>query len=144
MWSEAKEAIRKSSKDSAVYIGCDSLILANGKVDYSTVIVLHMNSKNGCRVFHNSVKQRDYGNMRARLMTEVQYALAAFHEIEEALGERKLEIHLDINPDPRYASNCVTAEAIGWVRSLGLVAKVKPESFAATSAADHFVRHKSS
>jgi predicted RNase H-related nuclease YkuK (DUF458 family) len=144
MWQQAKEAIRASSKNSSVYIGCDSQILGNGKVDYSTVIVLHMNSKNGCKVFHNSVKQRDYGNLRARLMTEVQYALEAFGEIEDALGERKLEIHLDINPDPKYASNVVTAEAIGWVRSLGLVAKVKPESFAATSAADHFVRHKSS
>jgi predicted RNase H-related nuclease YkuK (DUF458 family) len=144
MWQQAKETIRASSNDSSVYIGCDSQILGNGKVDYSTVIVLHMNSKNGCKVFHNSVKQRDYGNLRARLMTEVQYALEAFSEIEDALGERKLEIHLDINPDPKYASNVVTAEAIGWVRSLGLVAKVKPESFAATSAADHFVRNKSS
>lgn len=144
MWSEAKEAIRNSSKNSSVYIGCDSLILSNGKVDYSTVVVLHLNSKNGCKVFHNSVKQRDFGNLRARLMTEVQYALEAFQAIEDVIDERKLEIHLDINPDPRYASNCVTAEAIGWVRSLGLVAKVKPYSFAATSAADHFVRHKSS
>jgi predicted RNase H-related nuclease YkuK (DUF458 family) len=76
-------------------------------------------------------------------MTEVQYALEAFNEIEDVIGSRKLEIHLDINPNPKYASNVVTAEAIGWVRSLGLVAKVKPESFAATSAADHFVRHKS-
>lgn len=144
MWSEAKEAIRKSSSQSSVYIGCDSLVLPNGNVDYSTVIVLHRNSKNGCKVFHNSVRQRDFGNLRARLMTEVQYALEAFHEIAEVLGKRKLEIHLDINPDPRYASNVVTAEAIGWVRSLGLVAKVKPHSFAATSAADHFVKHKSS
>ena len=144
MWSKAREAIKASSKDSAVYIGCDSQMLPNGRVDYSTVIVLHMNSKNGCKVFHNSVKQRDYGNLRARLMTEVQYALEAISAIEDVLEERKLEIHLDINPDPKYASNVVTAEAIGWVRSLGLVAKVKPESFAATSAADHFVRHKSS
>lgn len=144
MWSKAREAILASSKDSTVYIGCDSQVLPNGRVDYSTVIVLHMNSKNGCKVFHNSVKQRDYGNLRARLMMEVQYALEAFSVIEDVLGERKLEIHLDINPDPKYASNVVTAEAIGWVRSLGLVAKIKPESFAASSAADHFVRHKSS
>ncbi len=33
-------------------------------------------------------------------------------------------------------------EALGWVRgSLGLDAKIKPSSFAATHAADHAVRH---
>ena len=142
MWSKAREAILASSNNSSVYIGCDSEVVGK-KVYYSTVIVLHLNSKNGCRVFHNSAVQRDFGSLRPRLMTEVQYALEAFNEIEDVIGSRKLEIHLDINPNPKYASNVVTAEAIGWVRSLGLVAKVKPESFAATSAADHFVRHKS-
>lgn len=141
MWLEAKKAIQESSSTSSIYIGCDSLLLPNNKVDYSTVIVLHINSKNGCRVFHNSIRQPDYGNLRARLMTEVQYALEAFYAIEDVVGPRSLEIHLDINPDPRYASNCVIAEAIGWVRSLGLIARVKPHSFAASSAADHFVRH---
>lgn len=140
MWNKAREAILSSSESSAIYIGCDSLVLPDSKVDYSTVIVLHVNSKHGCKVFHNCERVRDYGNLRGRLMTEVQYALDAFYAIEDVVGSRKLEIHLDINPNPRYASNCVTAEALGWVRSLGLTAKIKPESFAASSAADHFVR----
>lgn len=143
MWNEARQAILQSSKESSIYIGCDSQVTAD-MIEYSTVIVLHIDSNKGCKVFHNSVKQRDYGVLRTRLLTEVQYALEAFEAIEYYIGSRKLEIHLDINPNPRYASNCVTAEAIGWVRSLGLTAKIKPHSFAASSAADHFVRSRSS
>lgn len=139
MWSNAKAEIEKSGESSSIYIGCDSLCLGE-YANYCTVIILHRNSNNGCRVFHNSVKRREYGNMRTRLMTEVQLALEAFYEIEDVIGPRNLEIHLDINPNPRYGSNIAVAEALGWVRSLGLTAKIKPEAFAASACADHFVR----
>jgi len=142
MWADAREEILKSSKASSIYIGCDSLRNSTkNKADFSTVIILHMNSKNGCKVFHNKVTLPDYGQMRPRLMMEVQFALEAFYAIEDVVGDRRLEIHLDFNPDPRHASNVVTSEAIGWVRGLGLQARVKPDSFAATTAADHCVRH---
>jgi len=142
MWSNAREEIMKSSKESSIYIGCDSLRNSSkNTADFSTVIILHMNSKNGCKVFHNKVTIPDFGQMRPRLLMEVQYALEAFYAIEDIVGDRRLEIHLDVNPDPRHASNVVTSEALGWVRGLGLEARIKPHSFAATSAADHCVRH---
>ncbi len=142
MWSTARKAIIESSEQSSIYIGCDSLrIPAKNKAVFSTVIVLHKDSKHGCKIFHNQVTIPDYGQMRPRLMTEVHYALEAFYAIEDIVGNRKLEVHLDVNPDPRHASNAVTSEALGWVRSLGIQAKIKPDSFAATTAADHFVRH---
>jgi predicted RNase H-related nuclease YkuK (DUF458 family) len=72
---------------------------------------------------------------------EVQYALEAFFAIEDVVDNRRLEVHLDLNPDTIHASNVVTSEALGWVRGLGIQAKIKPDSFAATTAADHFVRH---
>jgi hypothetical protein len=142
MWLKAKEAIMNSSKESAIYIGCDSLCNPKKNVaEYSTVIILHVDSKHGCKVFHNKVRMPDYGNMRMRLLTEVGFALEAFYAIEEVVGSRKLELHIDVNPDPKHASNIVTKEALGWVRGLGLEAKIKPDSFAASTAADHCVRH---
>jgi predicted RNase H-related nuclease YkuK (DUF458 family) len=111
------------------------------KALYSTVVVLHMDSKHGCKIFHNQITVPDYGQMRPRLLMEVQYALEAFYAIEDIVGNRRLEVHLDVNPDPRHASNVVTSEALGWVRGLGIQARIKPDSFAATTAADHFVRH---
>jgi predicted RNase H-related nuclease YkuK (DUF458 family) len=142
MWSKARNAILESSEQSSIYIGCDSLrIPAKNKAVFSTVVVLHKDSKHGCNIFHNQVTIPDFGQMRPRLLTEVQYALEAFYAIEEVVGNRRLEVHLDVNPDPRHASNVVTNEALGWVRGLGIQARIKPESFAATTAADHFVRH---
>lgn len=140
-WEKAREAILQSSSNSAIYIGCDSRrIPSKNKAIFSTVIVLHVDSNKGCKLFHTRQVMKDFGSLRNRLLTEVQLALEAFYAIEDVVGNRKLEVHLDVNPDQKYASNVVTAEALGWVRSLGLEAKVKPYSFAATTAADHLVK----
>jgi predicted RNase H-related nuclease YkuK (DUF458 family) len=128
MYDEAKEAILNSSESSSVYIGADS--------------IRFMDSKHGAKIFHRTSEMRDFGNLRQRLITEAGFAIEAATEIVEVLGNRKLEIHLDINPDPRHKSNVAVKEALGYVKgTTGIDAKIKPESFAATHAADHVVRH---
>ena len=145
MIEEAKQAIFDSSQESSVYIGCDSIRFRKNKqwyAKYSTVVIVHMDSKKGCRLFHESVDMPDYGNLKQRLLTEVQHAVAAATEIIEVLGNRHMEIHLDINPNPKHKSSIAVKEALGWVKgSLGIDAKIKPSAFAATHAADHAVRH---
>ena len=145
MYEEAKQAIIASSLQSSVYIGCDSIRFRKNKqwyAKYSTVIIVHMDSKKGCRLFHESVDMPDYGNLKQRLLMEVQLAVAAATEVIDVLGNRHMEVHLDINPDPKHKSNVAVKEALGWVKgSLNLDAKIKPLSFAATHAADHAVRH---
>ena len=145
MIEEAKQAIRESSPQSSVYIGCDSIRFKKNKTwyaKYSTVIIVHMDSKHGCRLFHESIDMPDYGNLKQRLLTEVQMAVSTATEILDVLGKRHMEIHLDINPNPAHKSSVAVKEALGWVKgSLGLDAKIKPSSFAATHAADHAVRH---
>jgi predicted RNase H-related nuclease YkuK (DUF458 family) len=146
MIEEAKQAILDSSPHSSVYIGCDSIRYVNKKgqwfAKYSTVIIVHMDSKHGCKIFHDSADLPDFGNLKQRLMNEVNYAIGAATEILDVLGDRHMEVHLDINPNPKHKSNVAVKEALGWVKgSLGIDAKIKPESFAATHAADHMVRH---
>lgn len=145
MIEQAKQAILDSSPESSVYIGCDSIRFKKNKqwyAKYSTVIIVHMDSKRGCKLFHESVDMPDFGNLKQRLLTEVQMAVATATEVIEVLGDRHMEIHLDINPNPKHKSNVAVKEALGWVRgSLGVDAKIKPASFAATHAADHAVRH---
>jgi predicted RNase H-related nuclease YkuK (DUF458 family) len=145
MIEKAKQAILDSSPSSSVYIGCDSIRFRKNKqwyAKYSTVIIVHMDSKKGCRLFHESVDMPDYGNLKQRLLMEVQLAVAAATEVIDVLGDRHMEVHLDINPDPKHKSNVAVKEALGWVKgSLNLDAKIKPASFAATHAADHAVRH---
>jgi predicted RNase H-related nuclease YkuK (DUF458 family) len=144
MYDQAKEAILNSSETSSVYVGADSIrFKRNGQwfAKYSTVIILHMDSKHGGKIFHKNVEMRDFGNLRQRLITEAGYAIEAATAIIDVIGQRKLEIHLDLNPNPRYKSNIAVKEALGYVKgSTGIDAKVKPDSFAATHAADHVVR----
>lgn len=144
MYEQAIKAISESSLESSVYIGSDSIrYKKNGKwyAKYSTVIVLHTDSKHGCKLFHRSVDLPDFGALKQRLMAEVGYTIEAAYEILDAVGNRHLEIHIDINPNPKHKSSVAVKEALGYVKgSLGIDAKVKPSSWAATHAADHLVR----
>ena len=145
MIEEAKKAIIASSQQSSVYIGCDSIRFRKNKqwyAKYSTVVIVHVDTKKGGRIFHSSVDMPDYGNLKQRLLMEVQLAVSTATEIVDVIGDRHFEIHLDINPNPNHKSSVAVKEALGWVKgSLGMDAKIKPHSFAATHAADHVVRH---
>ena len=144
MFEDAKQAIINSSKESSVYVGADSIrFKKSGQwyARYSTVIIVHKDSKHGCQVFHESVDMPDYGNLKQRLLNEVQMAVLAATSIIDVVGDRHLSLHLDINPNPKHKSSVAVKEALGWVRgSLGLEAKIKPFAWAATHAADHCVR----
>ena len=144
MYEDAKKAIIESSQESSVYVGTDSIrYKRNGKwfAKYSTVIILHKDTKHGCTLYHHSLDLPDFGNMKQRLLNEVGYALEAATEIIEVIGKRHMEIHVDINPNPAHKSNVAVKEALGWIKgTLGIDAKIKPESWAATHAADHVVR----
>ena len=70
------------------------------------------------------------------MLQEVQYSIEAAEQIIDILGKRKLEIHIDVNPDPKHASK----EAAGWVMGRGFKHKIKNEAWAASSAADYCAR----
>jgi hypothetical protein len=150
MWEDAKEAIRQSSPESSVYIGCDSVRFkkdGDWYARYATVIIVHKDSCHGCRVFHNTEVLRDYGKttegLKNRMLTEVNYAVMAATDVLEDIGDRHLEIHLDVNPNPVHKSNIAAKEALGWVLGMGFIAMIKPDGWAASTAADHAVHNKS-
>ena len=147
--AELKDFINKQGPDTRVYIGCDSYRRKlNGiwNAYYTVVVVVHMNGRNGCRVFGDITHEPDYDQKKnrpaMRLMNEVYKAVALFEELLPVIGEREVELHLDINPNKKHGSSCVVEQAIGYVKGvLGVVPKVKPEGFAATHCADHFRTH---
>lgn len=146
MFDAAREIIKYSSPESSVYIGCDSKVFkANNRwfAKYTTVIVIHRDSKHGAQVFHYSETQPDFKNIVTRMVTEAQYAIDVFEAIADVLDGRHCEIHLDINADPKHKSNDAAQQAMGYVLGVtGLKPKIKPEAFAASYAADHCVRGK--
>lgn len=136
-----KEYIKGTSKETAIYIGCDSKrFMRRGikLVAYVTVVIAHLDQCRGGRVFKIVDVQRDYGiTMRQRLMNEVYSATTLAYELLDVIDDRPFEIHLDINPSPVHKSSVVVKEASGYVMGmLGIEPKLKPCSFASSSAAD--------
>ena len=139
-----KEYIRQSSKDSAVYIGCDS---ARHKkkgewfASYSRVVVIHHDSSRGCKIFGDIELKRDFGVLSLRLMNEVYMATDLALELADVIDDRPFEIHLDINRSKDHKSSVVVKEACGYVRGmLGVEPKLKPYALASSAAADNFGR----
>lgn len=141
---EISKEIASTSLETSIYVGADSKqFTKNGvkMVAYVVSIVIHKDSNAG-GVLHRSVKfDRDYGNMRQRLMTEVYMAGAAAAELADVIGERPFAVHLDINPDPSHKSSICEKEANGFILgTVGFRPKMKPEAFAATAVADRHAK----
>jgi predicted RNase H-related nuclease YkuK (DUF458 family) len=143
---EVMAYIRAQTSETKIYIGGDSERFQIGGVwyaDYINVVVVHKNGKNGCKVFGEVVRERDYDQNkdkpRMRLMTEVMKTAQLYLDLEDAIGERDFEIHLDINPDLKHGSSCVIQEAVGYIRGMcNVVPLVKPNAWAASYCADRF------
>lgn len=145
----ARKMVSETSKETSVYVGCDSVRIAknNSKkknfAKYSVVVIVHKNSNNGCDLHYTTVEMPEFGNLKQRLLTEVGLAIQVASELVDILDGRHMEVHLDVNPNPLHKSNIAVKEALGYVQAMGLNAVIKPDSFAATHAADHAVRGKS-
>jgi hypothetical protein len=143
---ELKTFIESQPETSKIYIGCDSFRHKKGGqwyASYTTVVVVHIGGRHGCRVFGDIETEPDYDQKKSRpamrLMNEVYKAVSWFEKILPYCGNREVELHLDINPNKLHGSSCVVEQAVGYVRGVaGLDPKVKPDGWAATHCADHF------
>ena len=144
---EVREFIVNTSLSTKIYIGSDSARYRKGEVwhaEYCTVVVVHYDGNRGCKVFGHLESERDYDQKmnrpRMRLMNEVQRTAQMFNDLAFAIGTRKTEIHLDINPDEKYGSSCVITEAVGYIKGMcNVIPFVKPNAFAASIAADRLL-----
>lgn len=142
--NEVKDFIKNQSDATKIYLGADSeRININGvwHADYTIAIVVHVDGSKGCKLFGEVQRERDYDQTKSRpsmrLMNEVYKVSEMFHKLEEVLGDKHVEVHLDINPNEMYGSSCVVQQAIGYIRgTCNVVPMVKPRAFAASYAAD--------
>lgn len=145
-----KEYIRNQSRESKIYIGCDSTrYKRRGEwfADYALVIVIHKDGKHGCKIFGEVTTEKDFAVMRGRkprpafrLMNECYKVSEAYLNLYDSFGDREVELHLDINPNVKYASSEVVQQAIGYIKgTCDITPKIKPEAFAASYGADKFV-----
>lgn len=150
---EVTAFIASQPETSKVYIGGDSERISIGKewwADYTLVVVVHMQGNRGCKIFGEIVRERDYDQKkdkpRLRLMNEVMKIADLYLRLADVIGNREVEIHLDINPNMMHGSSCVISEATGYIKGMcNVTPMVKPNAFAASYAADrlkHVMEHQ--
>jgi predicted RNase H-related nuclease YkuK (DUF458 family) len=143
---KVREFIQAQTPDTRIYLGCDSeCFRQDGEwyADYVLAIVVHINGNNGCKLFGEVQRERVWdakpGKPAMRLMTEVYKVSELYLKLADVLEGRKVEVHLDINPDEQYGSSCVISQAVGYIKgTCNVIPFVKPEAFAASYAADRF------
>jgi predicted RNase H-related nuclease YkuK (DUF458 family) len=136
--------IAQQGPDTRIYLGADSERFRESRVwwaEYTTVVVVHINGKHGCKIFGEVDRERDYDQRSdrpsMRLMNEVYRVSELFQRLALVLADRTVEVHLDINPNEMHASSCVIQQAIGYIRgTCNVIPMVKPQAFAASYAAD--------
>ena len=146
--TEVAEFLRICSPATRIYLGGDSeRVQINRKwyADYTVAIVVHIDGCRGCKVFGEVTREPDYDTRKdrpaMRLMNEV-YKVAEMYEKLTAIADgKKVDIHLDINPNKMHGSSCVIDQAVGYIKGVCMVdAAVKPAAFAASFAADRLKR----
>jgi uncharacterized protein len=143
---EVRVFIESQSPESKIYIGGDSERFNIGDdfyADYILVVVVHINGNNGCKIFGEITRERDYDSKkdkpRMRLMNEVYKIADLYLKLHDVLEDREVEVHLDINPDEMHGSSCVINEAVGYIKGMcNVIPMVKPNAFAASYAADRY------
>lgn len=88
--------------------------------------------------YFHEFKQTSKELVNERMVFEVGKSVEVAYEIAPLLDlyEIKMEVHADINPDPKHESNKALQQAVGYILGMGYEFKVKPEAWAASNAAD--------
>ena len=145
---EVKEFISKQSLETKIYIGGDSeriVIDSVAYADFMLAVVVHIDGNKGAKVFGSVERMRDYDQKKSkpaqRLMNEVYLVADLFSKLEDSVGDREIQVHLDINSDDRFGSSCVVQQAVGYIKAMcNVTPLVKPDAFAASFCADRVKR----
>jgi predicted RNase H-related nuclease YkuK (DUF458 family) len=133
-----EEWVKKATAEGQhLHIGTDSLQTQRW-TQFVTVVVVLNPPKGGTVAYCRTIVPR-IEKLRERLVKEV------WHSTELSVGlaplvNSDLTIHIDANPDEKHMSSKYLQELTGMVVGQGFKALYKPDSWAATHAADHVVR----
>lgn len=132
------EFVGNASRDGqAVHVGTDSL-QAGRFTQFVTVVVILTPRKGGRVAYQREVVPR-ITSLRERLLKEVWKSVdLGLHFASIVSGD--LTVHIDANPVVAHKSSAYVQELVGLVVGQGFKALIKPESWAASHAADHVVR----
>ena len=108
-------------ENTKIYIGTDSVRYKKDGRSYAkfaSVCVIHMNGRHGCKVFRHRSEEPDYDLKKnrpsMRMMNEVIKTCELYNQLAPFIDCYDVELHLDINLNPIYGSNCAAKQAAGY------------------------------
>jgi predicted RNase H-related nuclease YkuK (DUF458 family) len=130
--------VRDASRSGqAVHIGTDSL--QTGRVTQFVTVVVALTPRKGGRVAYRRETTPRITSLRERLLKEVWKSVDLGLQLSPIVAG-DLTVHVDANPVVSHRSSAYVQELVGLVVGQGFKALIKPESWAASHAADHVVR----
>lgn len=118
-----------------VFVGTDSQVYGN-YTSYAVAICMY-NPGNGAHIIYS--KEKDYkkkDRLVDRLWEEVVRTVEVANFLRENINDIDINTHFDVNPREEFRSNQIYKAAIGYANGANFDFEVKPESWAATCAAD--------
>jgi len=125
-----------------IVIGSDSLQMKGDAADFVTAIVCHRQG-NGGIYFWRRLQSKKCRTLRERIWQEVLLSLDIAKDIVERMKQQTVplfdfEVHIDVGE--KGPTRDLIQELVGVVRANNFEARVKPESYAASSIADRHVK----
>ncbi len=122
-----------------VCIGTDSQV-RGAETEFATVIVLLRKGRGGF-MFINNDRTTQKMSLKERMLIEVHRSIEIAYHLCNLFDKYKtdLEVHADINTNPRFGSNAALSEAMGYIVSMGFTFKAKPDATAASCCANKVV-----
>ncbi len=121
-------------------IGTDSQV--KGKItEFATVIVFIRKGKGGFMYIHNETSIQKM-SIKQRMLTEVAMSIDVAYALCNIFSRYSvdMEVHADINTNPKFKSNDALKEAMGYIMGMGFAFKAKPHAFASSSCANKIVQ----
>lgn len=109
---------------------------------FVTAIIIHRVGK-GARYFYKKTRRPEMPGLRQRIFYEASLSLKTAGELTERLAEMdssgvNVEIHLDVG---RHGdTKDMIREIVGMVTGSGFEARIKPESYGASTVADRYTK----
>lgn len=126
----------------SLIVGTDSQLREGRGATFVTAIVAHRRGK-GARYYYQREERRHMHSLRQRILYETSLSLSTAGRIAERLAESSIEdidieVHLDIGP--RGDTRELIREIVGMVTGSGFHAKIKPDSYGASTVADRYTK----
>ena len=129
--------VAEASRDGQAVHHRDRLSSDGRLTQFVTVVVILTPRKGGRVAYRREVVPR-IRSLRERLLTEVWKSVDLGLQLAPIV-KGDLTVHIDANPVVAHKSSAYVQELVGLVVGQGFKALIKPESWAASHAADHVV-----